>query len=68
MALMEETLFGTVDKVQIAIDRLKAFEPSDGYWLAFSGGKDSVVIKRLAQMADYIASRKYVMYYPDGDL
>lgn len=48
---MEETLFGTVDKVQIAIDRLKAFEPSDGYWLAFSGGKDSVVIKRLAQMA-----------------
>lgn len=51
MALIEETLFGTVDKVQIAIDRLKAFEPSDGYWLAFSGGKDSVVIKRLAQMA-----------------
>lgn len=51
MALMEETLFGTVDKVQIAIDRLKAFEPADGYWLAFSGGKDSVVIKRLAQMA-----------------
>ena len=47
MALIEETLFGTVDKVQIAIDRLKAFEPSDGYWLAFSGGKDSVVIKRL---------------------
>ena len=51
MALIEETLFGTVDKVQIAIERLKAFEPSDGYWLAFSGGKDSVVIKRLAQMA-----------------
>lgn len=51
MALIEETLFGTVDKVQIAIDRLKAFEPADGYWLAFSGGKDSVVIKRLAQMA-----------------
>ena len=51
MALIEETLFGTVDKVQIAIDRLKAFEPSDGYRLAFSGGKDSVVIKRLAQMA-----------------
>ena len=38
MALIEETLFGTVDKVQIAIDRLKAFEPADGYWLAFSGG------------------------------
>ena len=51
MALIEETLLGTVDKVQIAIERLKAFEPSDGYWIAFSGGKDSVVIKRLAQMA-----------------
>lgn len=51
MSLVEETLFGTVDKVQVAIDRLKAFEPPDGYWLAFSGGKDSVVIKRLAQMA-----------------
>lgn len=51
MSLIEETLFGTVDKVQVAIDRLKAFEPPDGYWLAFSGGKDSVVIKRLAQMA-----------------
>lgn len=51
MALIENTLFGTVDKVQIAIDRLKAFEPPDGYYLAFSGGKDSVVIKQLAIMS-----------------
>ena len=40
-----------VDKVQIAIDRLKAFEPEDGYYLAFSGGKDSCCIKELAIMA-----------------
>lgn len=39
------------DKVSIAIDRLRAFEPVDGYYLAFSGGKDSVVIKALANMA-----------------
>ena len=39
MALIEYTVFGTVDKVQIAIDRLKHFEPPDGYYLAFSGGK-----------------------------
>ena len=38
-------------KVQVAIDRLKTFEPPEGYRLAFSGGKDSVVIKALADMA-----------------
>ena len=41
MALVEETLFGTQDKVQIAIQRLKAFEPPEGYYVAFSGGKDN---------------------------
>ena len=51
MALVEETLFGTVDKVQKAIDRLKAFEPQEGYYLAFSGGKDSQCIYHLAKMA-----------------
>jgi phosphoadenosine phosphosulfate reductase len=40
-----------IDKVQTAIDRLKAFEPPDGYYLAFSGGKDSCCIKELAIMA-----------------
>lgn len=39
------------DKVQVAIERLKTFEPPEGYYLAFSGGKDSVVIKALADMA-----------------
>ena len=54
MALVEETLFGRVDKVQIAIDRLKAFAPKNGskYWLAFSGGKDSQCIYELAKMAE----------------
>lgn len=53
MALFEDTLFGHVDKVQTAIDRLKAFEPRDGsgYYLAFSGGKDSQCIYHLAKMA-----------------
>ena len=43
-------IFGK-DKVQVAIERFKAFEPLEGYFLAFSGGKDSVVIKALADMA-----------------
>jgi phosphoadenosine phosphosulfate reductase len=51
MALVEYTLEGKEDKVETAINRLKAFEPPEGYFLAFSGGKDSVVIKRLAEMA-----------------
>lgn len=46
--LIENTLFGEVDKVKIAIDRLKQFEPEEGYYLAFSGGKDSQTIYHLA--------------------
>jgi phosphoadenosine phosphosulfate reductase len=41
----------SIDKVEAAIKRLKSFEPPDGYYLAFSGGKDSCCIKELANMA-----------------
>jgi phosphoadenosine phosphosulfate reductase len=37
--------------VQVAIDRIRAHCPPEGYWLAFSGGKDSTVVYALAQMA-----------------
>ena len=36
------TLFGKLE--DIAIERLKTFEPPEGYWVAYSGGKDSDVI------------------------
>ena len=49
--LREKTLFGLQDKVQIAIERFRTFEPSEGYYGAFSGGKDSIAIKKLAEMA-----------------
>jgi phosphoadenosine phosphosulfate reductase len=49
--LIEQTLWGTRDKVQIAIERLRSFEPREGYYLAFSGGKDSSTILRLAEMS-----------------
>lgn len=39
------------DKVEKAIMRLQTYEPPEGYYLCFSGGKDSVVIKALADMA-----------------
>ena len=51
MALIDYRLDARIDKVQQVIDRYKAFEPKDGYYLAFSGGKDSVIIKALADMA-----------------
>lgn len=38
-------------KIEASIERLRAFEPEEGYYLAFSGGKDSVVCKALMDMA-----------------
>lgn len=46
-------------QIKIAIDRLKYFEPKEGYWLAFSGGKDSIVIKKIADLAGV----KYEAHY-----
>ena len=40
-----------MDKVEIAIKRLKAFCPPEGYYVAFSGGKDSQCVYHLCQMA-----------------
>lgn len=44
-------------KVKTSIERLRSFNPRDfsrhdSYFLAFSGGKDSVVCKALLEMAD----------------
>jgi phosphoadenosine phosphosulfate reductase len=39
------------DLVRESIELLREHEPPDGYHLAFSGGKDSVVIKHLADRA-----------------
>jgi phosphoadenosine phosphosulfate reductase len=62
MALKTQTLFGTRDLVELAIERLREFEPKEGYYLAFSGGKDSCTIKALADMAGvkYDAHYNYV--------
>lgn len=47
--LVEYTLFGVRDKVQMALDMLREFEPEEGYYLAYSGGKDSTVLLDLAR-------------------
>jgi len=41
-------LFNITD---MAVQRLKEFEPKEGYYLAFSGGKDSIVVLDLAKRA-----------------
>ena len=40
------------DKISVAIERIKEFIPKEGgYYLAFSGGKDSQVIHKLTEMS-----------------
>ena len=46
---LQQLNFEGKNKIEVAIMRLKEFEPSEEYFLAFSGGKDSVVIYDLAQ-------------------
>ena len=66
-------------RMDVAIERIKAFEPPEGYYLAFSGGKDSTVIYHLAVMANVKFDAHYAQvgidppelvqhikrYYPD---
>ena len=48
--LIDKTLFGVINKPEVAMERLRTFEPQDQpYLLAFSGGNDSIVILDLAK-------------------
>lgn len=49
--LVTQSLFGIVDKVKTAIARLRMHEPPEGYYVAFSGGKDSTVLLDLVRRA-----------------
>lgn len=51
MRIAEDGSIYEYSKVEESIRYLKAFEPPEGYFLAFSGGKDSCVLKALADMA-----------------
>jgi phosphoadenosine phosphosulfate reductase len=51
MGLEQLNLETGLNKTDTAIELLKAWEPIDGYYLAFSGGKDSVAIYDLAVKA-----------------
>ena len=49
--MIHQLNYSGLDKVEVAIKRLQLYEPPEGYYLCFSGGKDSCVIKALADMA-----------------
>ena len=53
--MLGQTKFATdgeiCDKIELAVKRLKAFEPPEGYYVAFSGGKDSQCVYHLCEMA-----------------
>ena len=49
MTLIVDTLEGVIDRVAVALDRILTFAPEDGYYVAFSGGKDSQVILDLVE-------------------
>lgn len=57
MALIEHTLFGTVNKVDQAIQRIRMYDPiangwmDEPYYVAYSGGKDSDVLRILFEMS-----------------
>lgn len=51
MSLRENTLFGFVDRVEMSLDRIRLYEPEDGYYVAFSGGKDSIVLLDLMKIS-----------------
>lgn len=48
--LKQKTLDGK-NKISIAIERIQSFVPVEGYYLACSGGKDSIVLKKLTELA-----------------
>ena len=52
MSLIVYDLFGEKrDKVQRAVELVRGFEPPDKYYLAYSGGKDSIVVEAILRMA-----------------
>jgi phosphoadenosine phosphosulfate reductase len=50
MSLIETDIFGDVeDLVKNSIELIKKYEPAEGYYVCFSGGKDSIVMYDLVK-------------------
>ncbi len=67
---MDGQKYGQLDfdgksKAEIAIERLRQFEPPEGYYLAYSGGRCSQVVKHLAERSGVQYDAHY--HYPTVD-
>lgn len=58
--MSQNTLFGSSLEEQ-SIARIKQYEPPEGYYVAFSGGKDSIVILHLCKLAGVKFTAHYSM-------
>lgn len=58
MSIFQLNVFGK-SKIEVAIERIQSFEPADGYYVAFSGGKDSIVVKSLVEKSGVAADYHY---------
>lgn len=56
--------FAGKDRIEVAIMRLKEYEPPEGFYLAFSGGKDSIIIYDLAVKSGV----KFDAHYSQGGI
>lgn len=58
---MTQQTLSNSDIIQTAISRLREHEPPEGYYLAFSGGKDSICCYHLCKMAGVKFTAHYNM-------
>jgi len=56
--------FAGLNRIEVAIMRLKEFEPAEGYYFADSYGKDSSCVRRLLQMSEV----KFDSHYSQGGI
>ena len=62
MALVMQDLFGNVvDKEAKAVEISRMFCPPEGYYLAYSGGKDSTVVRKILDIAGVLYDAYYNM-------
>lgn len=59
MSIHDKDLFNGLEKWQISVERLKMFRPDKPFYVAFSGGKDSVAVKSIVEKSGMPADYHY---------